>query len=101
MNDGKLTTEQRKKFEGWINSKSTLIGKCPICSDRRWTLIDHFVDLPIYRGGNVVLGGGISYPSVGMVCTNCGNTQLINAMISGIIPEDGADSKPPVNASNE
>lgn len=96
MNDGKLSDEQRKKFEVWINSKAALIGKCPICSERRWMLIDHFIDLPIYRGGNVVIGGGPSYPSVGLLCQNCGNTHFINAVISGILSEDSSVEKPVV-----
>lgn len=100
MNDGKLSDEQRKKFEVWISSKAALIGKCPICSSREWQLIDHIVDLPIYRGGNFVVGGP-SYPNVGILCRNCGNTHLINAVISGILSEERTVDKPSVNESDE
>lgn len=97
MNDGKLSDEQRKKFGAWISSKAAMIGKCPTCSDRRWALMDHFIDFPIYRGGSVVIGGGPSYPSVGIVCQNCGNTQFINAVLSGVLSEDSPANKSTVN----
>jgi putative N-acetylmannosamine-6-phosphate epimerase len=94
--DGKLTLEHRRRFEGWIASKAEIVGKCPVCRDRKWTILDHFIDLPIYRGGSIVMGGQ-SYPNIGLVCTNCGNTQLINAVISGIVEEDQTVSEPEVN----
>lgn len=92
---GELTLAQRQTFERWINGKSPLIGKCPVCGDRKYTILDHLVDLPIYRGGNMIIGGGPNYPNVGLVCTNCGTTQLVNAVISGVV-SDG--SQPPATA---
>lgn len=97
--DGKLSNEHRIKFEAWINSKAALIGKCPICSSRNWMVMEHFVILPIFHGGNIVLGGP-AYPSIGIICQNCGNTHLINAVISGILTEDSPVNKPVVNESN-
>lgn len=84
--DYELTYEQKQKFKDWIEAKAALIGKCPVCHSRHWTVLDHFVDLPIYRGGALV-AGGVSYPNVGMICGNCGNTQLINAVASGIVQQ--------------
>ena len=99
--DGKLTQEHRDKFEAWINSKSALIGKCPVCTQRSWTVLEHFVELPIYRGGGVMVAGGATYPNIGLVCTNCGNTQLMNAALSGILSENSTADKATVNESDE
>lgn len=85
---GELSEEQRERFGRWINSKAPLVGKCPVCGTRNWTLLGHFVEIPIYRGGNIVFGSGPSYPNVGLLCTNCGNTQLINAVVSGVIDDN-------------
>lgn len=91
----KLTQEHRKRFEEHINRKATLIGKCPVCSSRAWTVLEHFVQIPLYHtDGNTYLGGGASYPNVGLVCTNCGNTQLINAVFSGVLT-DGTQTASP------
>lgn len=45
--------------------------------------------------------GGPSYPSIGLVCANCGNTQVINAVVAGIIDGDSSVDKPTVNKSDE
>lgn len=83
--DGKLTDDQRNKFSEWINSKAPLIGKCPTCGHREWSVLEHFVDLPIYRGGNIIIGGGPHYPNVGIICRHCGNTQILNAVMMGVL----------------
>lgn len=89
--DGKLTLEQREKFAAHINSKSALIGKCPVCSARQWSILDHFLNgIVFYPGGGMVIGGP-SYPHVGLICGHCGNTQLINAVVAGILPGDRVD----------
>ena len=98
--DFKLTHAQRMKVEAHIDSKATLIGKCSVCGERKWGLLDHFVTLPIYYpdGGFRIPGG--RYPNVGLICHNCGHTQLINAYVAGALPalpaaeaskEDGND----------
>lgn len=92
--DGLLSDLHRERFKRWIDERTTLIGKCPVCGNRHWTLLNHFVEVPIYRGGNMLVGGE-SYPNVGLLCSNCGNTQLINAVVSGILKEeDGHHSEP-------
>lgn len=93
--NSKLSMDQRHKFESWINSKTTLIGKCPVCAERRWTLLDDILEVRPFNGGGLVVGGA-TYPHVGLMCTNCGNTQFINAVVSGIISErEFADEIPP------
>lgn len=91
MEDGKLTEQQKKKFEEHINKKMTLIGKCPVCSSRSWTVLDHMVHIPIHYGGNIMVGGP-SYPSVGLICSNCGNTQLINAVFAGVVQANPSET---------
>lgn len=90
MNEGKLTTEHREKLATYLNGKAPLIGKCPLCADRRWGLLDHFVHLPIFREDGAIMFGGPSYPNVGLICQNCGNTQLVNAVSAGILEGEPA-----------
>lgn len=36
--------------------------------------------------------GGPAYPYVGLICQNCGNTQLMNAVAAGVV--DGMSTPP-------
>lgn len=47
----------------------------------------------------MVLGGGV-YPHVGLICTHCGNTHFINAMVSGVL-ENPAAQQPPAPTADE
>ena len=85
-----LTDEQRQKAVAWLNSKSPLIGKCSICGDRRWGILDDFIQAPVFHPGGGVIIGGKAYPCFGIMCANCGNTHFINALVSGLI--GGAES---------
>ena len=38
-----------------------------------------------FNQGNLVLGGQL-VPVVPVVCNNCGNTVLVNAILAGLIP---------------
>lgn len=92
FSDGALTQEQRTKFLNHINSKTNLIGKCPVCSARQWSILDHFLNGLVFHPGGSIVMGGPSYPHVGLICGNCGNTQLINAVVAGILPGHPADT---------
>lgn len=80
----KLSPEQRQTFLNWMSSKAPLIGKCPLCNAREWSLIEEIIELRPFHGGSMVVGGP-TYPNVGVICNNCGNTQLVNAVVSGVL----------------
>lgn len=61
---------------------------CPMCGIGSWNVQDSVFQLMEFNEGNVVIGGPV-VPVVPVVCANCGNTVLVNAIISGLI-------KPPV-----
>jgi hypothetical protein len=79
-----FTEEEKQKILGAIRTKVPQMGKCPICGNPHWTLADGFVSLPIQgQIGGIVLGGP-TLPCVPIICTNCGNTALLNAMLLGL-----------------
>lgn len=98
--DGTLTDEQRTKFLEHINSKTNLVGKCPICGTRQWSILAHFLNGIVFHPGGSFVIGGPSYPHVGMICGNCGNTQLVNAVVAGILPGAPADTPDKPGGSN-
>jgi predicted nucleic-acid-binding Zn-ribbon protein len=61
---------------------------CPMCGANAWAVQDKVFQLNEFSSGNLVIGGPL-VPVVPVTCTNCGNTVLVNAIISGAVqPED-------------
>ena len=94
MRETKLTVAQKQKFADWMGSKAPLIGKCSLCGDRRWTVLDHLIEFRPYAGGNMILGG-MTYPHVGIICENCGHSEFVNAVVCGLVPADKPATNPP------
>ncbi len=88
VNDGKLTEEQRELVKKWVTAK--LLGNkatCPICHTSGWDLLEHFIELRPFQSGAPSVGGAI-YPNFALVCKQCGYTALVNAITTGLLPQD-------------
>ncbi len=57
---------------------------CPMCGKGPWEVQDKAFQLSEFHQGNLVIGGPL-IPVIPVTCTNCGNTVLVNAIISGAI----------------
>jgi len=60
---------------------------CPACGMGSWNVHDSSFELREFNEGNMVLGGPL-IPVVPVICTNCGNTVLINALVAGLVASD-------------
>ena len=83
--EGKLTDEEKKQAKDWIEKKwQPLQRNCPSCGvPDSWVIADHLVSPPIYRGGDILIGGA-SYPQLMLVCMNCAFTFYFNAIVMGL-----------------
>ena len=75
----------------WGNNKP-----CPMCGGGPWTVQDRTFQLMEFNEVGMVVGGAV-FPVVPIMCGNCGNTILINAMLSGAIPRPGGLPLPQSN----
>lgn len=67
-----------------VRQRAPQIGVCPICRSPNWTIGTGFTLLTIQDAtAGIVLGGPIM-PCVSMICTNCGNTVLLNVLVLGL-----------------
>lgn len=55
-----------------------------MCGVGDWNVQDSTYQLLEYNQGAMVIGGPV-IPVIPVVCTNCGNTILINAIIAGVL----------------
>jgi predicted nucleic-acid-binding Zn-ribbon protein len=67
--------------EKWGNKE------CPMCGKGPWQVQDKVFQLSEFLPGRLI--GGLMIPVIPVTCTNCGNTQLINAIIAGGIEQKG------------
>lgn len=66
-------------------------GNVPVTSND-WMVADRVFELSQYHERGFV-AGGVIYPVIPLLCTNCGNTILINAIIAGVVDEDEDDEE--------
>jgi hypothetical protein len=83
---GKLTPEEHLRIINWINTRWQRGVPCEMCGMRNiWNAGDRIVTpVNLADGHNFVLGG-VHYPQIPILCSNCGNTKYVNAIVAGII----------------
>lgn len=64
----------------WINKT------CPYCGGVDWTVSEKIFELREFNNGSLNIGGIVT-PVIPVVCNKCGNTVLINMIITGLLKE--------------
>lgn len=82
--DGRLTEEELAKAVDWLN-KQWKPGKCPFCGQETWEVLDHLLTPVRFTPGGGIALGGVTLPSLPIVCTTCGYTAFMNAIVMGIL----------------
>jgi len=76
-----------KQFIEYLQAKWG--GKsCPMCGKTDWSIMGRVYELREYGETGLVLGGNTIVPIVPVLCKNCGNTVLVNAIIAGLVDRD-------------
>ena len=66
---------------------------CPMCGSNSWNVSDKVYELREFHGGNLVLGSGPIFPVIPVSCNNCGNSVMVNALMSGAIERQNTELK--------
>jgi hypothetical protein len=76
----KFTPEVGQQIIAALGAKlpNRQLGNCTICGVTAWELVDAFVTISLSGEPNAVQLGGQILPNAVLVCTNCGNTHLLN-----------------------
>lgn len=77
----------------FLNGKFGTNPNCRLCTVNAWEF-NGFIALGLSDSPGVAQFGGQNLPSVALVCKNCGNTVLINAVIAGLVLPDGMPAVP-------
>jgi hypothetical protein len=60
---------------------------CPMCRVSSWNVQGSVYQLLQFNPSALVVGGPV-VPVIPVVCNNCGNTVLVNAITAGLLPPD-------------
>lgn len=74
-----LKSEQIKKAEEKL-SKLLSGQRCLVCQGNEWILSDRLYELREFSGGGITLGQSSVFPVILVICKNCGNTLMFNAI---------------------
>lgn len=87
MEDMKLSPENQVKIKDWLDIHWKKPRVCDLCRNTSWFISDKLATLNTAdTAGNFVLGSG-SFPLVVLVCTSCGNSKFVNAVVLGLMPD--------------
>ncbi len=70
-----------------MRSKGATGDKCPLCKTNKW-ILGSYVPLTTSNVPTEVVLRAQVYPLIAMICSNCGNTQLVNLLYLGFTPQE-------------
>jgi len=78
------------------------LSPCAICGTNAWFINKGYVRLSIQEDLLGAVLGGKAFPMIALICTNCGNTHLLNLKVLGLgelaEPDTKAEPSEPVQA---
>jgi hypothetical protein len=89
----KLTPDQNSKLLSFIQSKWKPPYVCSCCASNSWNIGQELFQLTQFAGGAMIVGGPL-VPVAPLICTNCGNTVLVNAIVAGIVDPNATQEAP-------
>ena len=91
-----MTPQQLQDARNWLGSHWSNFS-CPFHGATRWEVGDSMIQtIPFTKPGDLILGGGPTYPLLVVTCGICGFTVLVNAIKAGIVvvPQQPPPSPP-------
>jgi ribosomal protein S27AE len=65
---------------------------CTMCGESAWNVPEEIYELREFHGGGLVVGPVPIVPVLPVTCSNCGNTVLINAIVAGVVAQEGGSN---------
>ena len=90
-----MNEREFEKLIEYLEQKWGSDPRCPMCGHHEWNVHGTSFELREFHEGNLVIGGGTVIPVVPVMCINCGNTVLVNAIHAG------AEEAEPKNSTKE
>ena len=88
-----FSEQERTRILNVLRDKARRPVACPVCTSRKYTLVDGFVFLPIHARYQVlgwapdpvkITSPSTTIPCIALVCNECGHTFLLNVITLGL-----------------
>jgi hypothetical protein len=89
-----------KKISAALNERTGGQKPCNVCNQTKWVVVEQYVVMPVVNDPTAIVLGGNVMSLTPVVCSNCGNTHLINLRVLGFSDlselkiDDGENAKP-------
>ncbi len=93
--DGRLTDDELATVRDWLSERAPK-GGCPVCKHTEFAVAGHLVELRVFRGGDLHVGGPI-YPAALASCQKCHHLMLFSATAIGLLPPDEDSGSEPTD----
>ena len=71
------------------NKLSNVKIECSTCGHKELTLVDRVMEFREFNDGNLIIGGSSSVvPVILLMCKNCGEMKMFNAVVLGVIDNE-------------
>jgi len=80
--------EIQERIIAALKAKMGGTPNCPICGHNVWSVGNRYVTLSVTKNPSQSTLGGENYPLIPLICSNCGNTHLLNLLILGFTSGD-------------
>jgi len=71
-----------------LSDKTGPMRPCSLCGHAAWTVGNQYVVVSLSPQPTQSRLGGPVYPTIGVICSHCGNTHLLNLLILGFSSEE-------------
>jgi predicted nucleic-acid-binding Zn-ribbon protein len=78
----------QSRIISFLTIKLGTTPKCPLCGNTEWTVNDHYFALSLSSHPSQLQLNGPMQPTIPIICSNCGNTHLINLLVLGFKQEE-------------
>jgi len=88
-----LSPEHQQMILDALSEKWKEPRTCPVCRTDKWTLAGHLTTPVLLGVENSISLGGPTYPTISVICNNCGFIQQFNAIVLGVAkPPDSKET---------
>ena len=83
--NGKLSDDEIRKIHEWTAKRIPEGARCPFCKEQDWQAGDYLTTPIVTNQGAEKLLSGPDFPSLSVVCRNCGFIANLSARVVGIV----------------